>query len=325
MILEQIKQLVASDMDAVDHIIRKNLNSDVSLIREITEYIVKSGGKRLRPMLVLLSAGALAYEGDNHHKLAAVVEMIHTATLLHDDVVDESDLRRGRKTANTVYGNAASILVGDFLYSKTFQLVLDVDQKVVMPVIKVLSSASVLIAEGEVMQLMNCHNADIDEASYLQIICYKTAKLFECSTQVGAIIAGASPLTESALADYGRHLGIAFQLIDDVLDYSASEAETGKHLGDDLAEGKLTLPLIYAMKHGNQEQSRCVRHAVEQGGRDDFAEVLQVIRETGALDHARARAGQESQKAIDALSILPASTYRDSLLELASFAAARSF
>lgn len=325
MILEQIKQLIASDMDAVDHIIRQNLDSDVSLIRDTTQYIVKSGGKRLRPMLVLLCAGSLAYQGTSHHKLAAVVELIHTATLLHDDVVDESDLRRGRKTANAVYGNAASILVGDFLYSKGFQLVLGIEQKSVMPVIEVLSNASILIAEGEVMQLMNCHNADIDEANYLQIICYKTAKLFECSARVGAIISEASSSIELALADYGRYLGIAFQLVDDVLDYSASEADTGKHLGDDLAEGKLTLPLIYAMKNGSQEQSGCIRHAVEQGGRDGFAEVLRVIHHTGALEHTRARAEQEAQKAIEALSILPASAYKDSLLELATFAAARSF
>ena len=325
MILEQINKLIAPDIAAVDRIIKECLDSDIRLIQQITEHIISSGGKRLRPMLVLLSSGALSYQGKSHHNLAAVVELIHTATLLHDDVVDKSDLRRGHKTANAVYGNPGCILVGDFLYSKGFQLALDIDEKSVMPVMQLLSKASVLIAEGEVMQLMNCHNADIDEETYLQVICYKTAKLFESSAQVGAVIAGASSEIEQSMAEYGRHLGIAFQLVDDVLDYSGAEAETGKHLGDDLAEGKLTLPLIYAIRSGNKTQSDCIRFAIEEGGYDHFAKVLKVIRETDALTYARSKAKEEVNKAIDTLSVLPASAYKDSLLELALFAESRSF
>lgn len=320
--LEQLNNLIGPDMKAVDAVIRTRLHSDVALVQQVAEYIINAGGKRLRPSLVLLAAGALGYRGTTHHELAAIVELIHTSTLLHDDVVDESDLRRGRETANALFGNAASVLVGDFLYSRTFQMMVDVGD---MRVMRVLSDATNVIAEGEVLQLMNCHDADVDEARYLQVIRFKTAKLFEAAAQIGAIIGGASPEVEQRLAEYGMHLGTAFQLIDDVLDYSGAEVETGKHLGDDLAEGKPTLPLIYVMQHGSAEQAACVRQAIENGGRDDFPAVLAAIRETGALEHARAQAKVEADFAANAILTLPASTYKDSLLELPLFVVARSF
>ena len=320
--LEQLYNLIGPDMKAVDAVIRERLHSEVVLVRQVAEYIIQSGGKRLRPALVLLSAGALGYRGTHHHELAAVVEFIHTATLLHDDVVDESDLRRGRQTANAMFGNAASVLVGDFLYSRAFQMMVEIDD---MRIMRVLSDATNVIAEGEVLQLMNCHDADLDEARYMQVIRYKTAKLFEAAAQLGAIIGGGSPEIERSMADYGMHLGTAFQLIDDVLDYSGAEDETGKHLGDDLAEGKPTLPLIYVMQNGTAEQAACVRHAIENGGRDDFQNVLAAIRATGALAHAKRQATIEAERASAALEVLPASQYKDSLLELCSFAVARNF
>jgi octaprenyl-diphosphate synthase len=320
--LEQLYNLIGPDMRAVDAVIRKRLHSEVVLVRQVAEYIVQSGGKRLRPALVLLVAGAFGYRGTHHHELAAVVEFIHTATLLHDDVVDESDLRRGRQTANAMFGNAASVLVGDFLYSRAFQMMVEVGE---MRVMRVLSDATNVIAEGEVLQLMNCHDADVDEARYLQVIRYKTAKLFEAAARLGAILGGATPELERSLADYGMHLGTAFQLIDDVLDYSGAEVETGKHLGDDLAEGKPTLPLIHVMQNGTPEQAACVRRAIENGGRDDFAQVLAAIRATGALEHAKRQAATEVERAAAALDALPASQYKDSLLELSVFAVARSF
>ena len=320
--LEQLYNLIGPDMKAVDAVIRERLHSEVVLVRQVAEYIIQSGGKRLRPALVLLSAGALGYRGTHHHELAAVVEFIHTATLLHDDVVDESDLRRGRQTANAMFGNAASVLVGDFLYSRAFQMMVEIDD---MRIMRVLSDATNVIAEGEVLQLMNCHDADLDEARYLQVIRFKTAKLFEAAAQLGAIIGGGSPAIERSMADYGMHLGTAFQLIDDVLDYSGAEAETGKHLGDDLAEGKPTLPLIYVMQNGTVEQVACVRHAIESGGHDDFPNVLAAIHATGALEHAKRQATVEAELASAALEALPASQYKDSLLELCSFAVDRSF
>lgn len=320
--LDQLYSLIGPDMKAVDAVIRQRLHSEVVLVRQVAEYIIQSGGKRLRPALVLLAAGALDYRGHHHHDLAAVVEFIHTATLLHDDVVDESALRRGRETANAMFGNAASVLVGDFLYSRAFQMMVEVDD---MRVMRVLSDATNVIAEGEVLQLMNCHDADVDEARYLQVIRYKTAKLFEAAAQLGAILGGASPGAEAGLAAYGMHLGTAFQIIDDVLDYSGQEAETGKHLGDDLAEGKPTLPLIYVMQNGMPDEAALVRNAIEQGGRDDFAEVLAAVRRSGALDHARRVASAESQRAVEAIVDLPASQYKDSLLQLSAFAVSRSF
>jgi octaprenyl-diphosphate synthase len=293
----------------------------VALVRQVAEYIIHSGGKRMRPALVLLAAGALDYEGQRHHDMAAVIEFIHTATLLHDDVVDESALRRGRDTANAIFGNAASVLVGDFLYSRAFQMMVEVDD---MRVMQVLSDATNIIAEGEVLQLMNCHDADVDEARYMQVIHYKTAKLFEAAARLGAILAKSTPEMEQAMAAYGKHLGTAFQLVDDVLDYSGEEADTGKSIGDDLAEGKPTLPLIYVMKHGTSEQAACVRKAIESGGRDDFMAVLDAIRQSGALDHAMARAEQEAELARVAIAQLGSSNYKKALLQLTSFAVERN-
>lgn len=321
MTLEQLNALIGPDMQAVDAVIRDRLHSDVVLVRQVAEYIINSGGKRMRPALVLLVAGALGYQGRQHHELAAVVEFIHTATLLHDDVVDESELRRGRDTANTAFGNAASVLVGDFLYSRAFQMMVDVDN---MRVMRVLSDATNVIAEGEVLQLMNCHDADVDEARYMQVIHYKTAKLFEAAAQLGGIIGLADPAMEEAFVRYGMHLGTAFQLVDDVLDYSGQEAETGKHIGDDLAEGKPTLPLIYVMQHGSPEQAACVRKAIENGGREDFPAVLAAIQQTGALQHARARAEQEAEQARDAISALGDSIYKKALLQLSFLAVQRN-
>ena len=319
--LAALNALIEPDMRAVDAVVRMRLHSDVVLVRQVAEYIISAGGKRLRPALVLLSAGTLGYQGTHHHVLAAVVEFIHTATLLHDDVVDESDLRRGRSTANAMFGNAASVLVGDFLYSRAFQMMLTVDD---MRVMRVLADATNIIAEGEVLQLMNCHNADIEVEQYLQVIRFKTAKLFEAAARLGAMLGGASPEIETKLASYGMHLGTAFQLIDDVLDYSGEEATTGKHLGDDLAEGKPTLPLIHVMQQGNAGQSACVRNAIEHGGRGDFSEVLGAIYATDALAVTRRHAEAEIDMAIVALHALPASTYRESLLQLARFAIARN-
>jgi octaprenyl-diphosphate synthase len=319
--LEQLQKLLAADMQAVDQVIRDRLHSDVVLVKQVAEYIIGGGGKRLRPALVLLSAGALGYRGTTHHTLAAVVEFIHTATLLHDDVVDESALRRGQPTANTLFGNAASVLVGDFVYSRAFQMMVSAGD---MRVLEVLADATNVIAEGEVLQLMNCRNADIDEESYLQVIRYKTAKLFEAAGRLGAILAGASAETERALATYGSHLGTAFQLIDDVLDYSGEAGVIGKNIGDDLAEGKPTLPLIYAMRKGNAEQAALVRRAVSTEGLAELEGVLAAIRGSGALEYTQRQAQAEADAARDALSEIPASQYRDSLIQLASFAVTRS-
>ncbi|WP_374328797.1 octaprenyl diphosphate synthase [Azonexus sp.] len=321
MTLEQLYALIGPDMKAVDAVIRERLYSDVVLVRQVAEYIINSGGKRMRPALVLLAAGAMGYQGARHHELAAVVEFIHTATLLHDDVVDESELRRGRQTANAAFGNAASVLVGDFLYSRAFQMMVAVDN---MRVMQVLSDATNIIAEGEVLQLMNCHDADVDEERYMQVIHYKTAKLFEAAARLGGIIGGAEPALEAALATYGMHLGTAFQLVDDVLDYSGQEADTGKHLGDDLAEGKPTLPLIHAMQHGTPEHAACVRRAIEEGGRDAFPEVLLAIQQSGALKHTRARAAKEAEQARAAISLLGDSLYKKALLELTFLAVERN-
>ena len=307
-------------MQAVDEVIRTRLHSDVALIRQVGEYIVRSGGKRLRPALVLFTAGAMGYKGTHHHELAAVVEFIHTASLLHDDVVDESDLRRGNKTANAIYGNAAAVFVGDFMYSRAFQMMVGVDS---MHVMRVLADATNVIAEGEVLQLLNCHNADVVIDDYLRVIRYKTAKLFEAAARLGGIVGGADPETEARLADFGMHLGTAFQLIDDVLDYSADEADTGKHLGDDLAEGKPTLPLIHVMQHGTPAQAALVRGAIEHGGRDDFAAVLAAIQDSGALAETLRYAQAEAKRAIEAISVLPPSNFKDALLQLSDFAVRR--
>lgn len=309
-------------MQAVDAVVRTKLHSDVPLVCQIAEYIIASGGKRMRPALLLLCAGACGYRGEQQHVLAAVVEFIHTATLLHDDVVDESSLRRGRKTANAQFGNAASVLVGDFLYSRAFQMMVGVGN---MRVMEVLAEATNVIAEGEVLQLMNCHNADVEVDAYLKVVRYKTAKLFEASARLGGILGGASPKTEAGLAAYGMHLGTAFQIVDDVLDYSGDEANIGKHLGDDLAEGKPTLPLIHVMKHGNEQQSAIVRNALEQGGRDQFDQIIEAVRETGALEAAMAVAKEEVVMAGKVLEVLPDTQYRNALIQLLGFAVARTY
>lgn len=320
--LPDLYTLIADDMQAVDAVIRSRLHSDVALVRQVAEYIVAGGGKRMRPALVLLSAGALGYRGRQHHELAAVVEFIHTATLLHDDVVDESDLRRGRQTANAMFGNAASVLVGDFLYSRAFQMMVGVGD---MRIMAVLADATNTIAEGEVLQLMNCHDADIDVEAYLRVIRYKTAKLFEAAARLGAIIGGADPELEEGFAHYGMHLGTAFQLIDDVLDYSGEESETGKHVGDDLAEGKPTLPLIHVMRHGAAADAACVRKAIEEGGREAFPQVLAAVQASGALDATRRQAEAEARSACAAIERLPASIYRNALLELPLFSVSRRY
>ena len=309
-------------MSGVDRVIRQRLHSDVPLIRQVSEYIIGGGGKRLRPAVVLLAAGACGYSGGAHYQLAAVVEFIHTATLLHDDVVDDSDLRRGRATANTLFGNPASVLVGDFLYSRAFQLMVEQTN---IRVMQVLADATNTIAEGEVLQLLNCHNPAVTEEDYLRVIHYKTAKLFEAAGQIGAIISQSTPEVEASLARYGMHLGTAFQLIDDVLDYSGDHAETGKNLGDDLAEGKPTLPLICAIQRGTPGQAELIRGAIEHGGLQEFQPVLAAIRDTGALDYTRRQAMLESQRAMEAVASLPHSSYRDSLLQLAAFAVSRTY
>ncbi len=322
MSFEPIKQLLAADMAIVDQVIRARLQSEVALVSQVGEYIVSGGGKRLRPALVVLSAKALGYTGKHHHDLAAVVEFIHTATLLHDDVVDESDLRRGRATASALFGNAASVLVGDFLYSRAFQMMVQVND---MRIMQTLADATNIIAEGEVLQLLSCHDASVDATSYLRVIHCKTAKLFEAAMRLGAILAAATSTHEQAVVEYGMHLGTAFQLVDDVLDYSGDEQATGKNLGDDLAEGKPTLPLIYAMQHGNASQAAVVRMAIEQGDLGHFAEVLEVIKQTGALEYTRQQAQQESDAACAALAVLPDTDYKQSLLQLAHFAATRQY
>lgn len=322
MSIEAIRRCIEADMRATDEVIRDRLHSDVDLINQISEYIINSGGKRLRPALVLLSAGAFGYRGQHHYELAAVVEFIHTATLLHDDVVDESSLRRGHATANAMFGNAASVLSGDFLYSRAFQIMAGVNS---LRIVQVLSDATNVIAEGEVLQLLNCRDADIDEARYIQVIHYKTAKLFEAATRLGAILSDASAEDEEAMAKYGMRLGTAFQLIDDVLDYSGNHEDTGKNVGDDLAEGKPTLPLIHALRNGNAQQAAIIRKAIEQGGLDELAPVLQTIRETGALDYVREQARKEADQARAAISHLPPSNHKDSLLQLTDFAVTRNY
>jgi octaprenyl-diphosphate synthase len=313
---------IDADMRAVDAVVRARLHSEVVLVRQVAEYIISAGGKRMRPALLLLSASACNYSGTHHHELAAVIEFIHTATLLHDDVVDESSLRRGRDTANSVFGNPASVLVGDFLYSRAFQIMVGVGS---MRVMQVLADATNIVAEGEVLQLMNCGNADITVDAYLQVIRYKTAKLFEAAGRLGAILGNASPEIEEALAAYGTHIGTAFQLVDDVLDYSGQEAETGKHLGDDLAEGKPTLPLIHVIQHGTAEQAALVRAAIETASGDRFAEVLVAVRSSGALDSARQLGLDEADLAKAALAPLPNSKFRETLLQLADVAVHRSY
>ena len=314
-------ELVAPGMSAVDALIRRRLASEVVLINRIADYIISAGGKRIRPMLVLLFAEALGFRGPQRHELAATVEFIHTATLLHDDVVDESQLRRGRPTANALFGNAASVLVGDFLYSRAFQMMVSVDR---MRVLEVLSEATNVIAEGEVLQLMNLHDPDLGVADYLKVIRFKTAKLFEASARLGAILAEAPPEVETACADYGRALGTAFQLIDDLLDYEGTTSALGKNVGDDLREGKPTLPLLIAMARGTAAQRELIRDAIVGGGAERFDEVIGIVRATGALDATRQAAQGEIDIAIRSLARLPGSPEREALLYLCARSLDRS-
>lgn len=307
-------------MLAVDRLIQESLRSDVLLVSQVSEYIVSSGGKRLRPLIVLLAARALGYQGSHHVNAAAIIEFIHTATLLHDDVVDHSDRRRGRDTANTVFGNQASVLVGDFLYSRAFQMMVAIDN---MPVMRILADATNTIAAGEVMQLMNVHDPDVTEESYLQIIYRKTARLFEAGAQIAAVLTRRDPGDETAMIAYGRHLGCAFQLVDDALDYDASPDELGKNLGDDLAEGKPTLPLIYAMQNGTKPERELIRSAVENEGIDKLDQIQAIIESTGALQYTAARAQEAADLAIRALSGIPDSDYKEAMIAIADFAVKR--
>jgi octaprenyl-diphosphate synthase len=316
-----IAHSIAADMDAVNSVIRRKLHSEVSLVNQIAEYIISAGGKRIRPVLVLLMANAYSYKGSAHHELAAVVEFIHTATLLHDDVVDESSLRRGRATANALFGNAASVLVGDFLYSRSFQMMVGLNN---MRVMQILSDATNVIAEGEVMQLLNMHDPDVSQERYLQVIRSKTAKLFEAAAELGALIAGANDAQIAAAGEYGRSLGTAFQLIDDVLDYAGDANEIGKNVGDDLREGKPTLPLIYLMENGTPEQRELVRTCIEQGDEQHFDTILAAITSSGALDYTRQQAETAAQRAAEAIADLPDSVYKESLLQLADFSVNRT-
>lgn len=317
--LTQLISPISSDMEAVNAVIRERLNSDVVLIRTIGDYIVGAGGKRMRPAMVLLVAKALGYDGDKHHLLAAVVEFIHTATLLHDDVVDESDMRRGRNTANAMFGNAASVLVGDYLYSRSFEMMVESGS---MKAMTVLSAATTIIAEGEVLQLLNVHDPDVSLDRYLQVVRYKTAKLFEAAAEVGAIVAGATPEQQRAAATYGRHIGTAFQLIDDVLDYSGDAQLLGKSVGDDLREGKPTLPLIRVMQVGDAAQQQLIRDAI-RSGEADFMAVAHAIQQTDALAYTREAAIAEAALARDALAEFPVSVHQETLLKFCSFAVER--
>jgi octaprenyl-diphosphate synthase len=321
--LEFLTPVIGDGMRHVDAALRRALDSDIVLVRQVADYIIAGGGKRLRPAILLLSAGACGHAGPEQHTLAAVIEMIHTATLLHDDVVDESGQRRGRATANATFGNAAAVLVGDFLYSRAFQMMVEVDR---MDVLRIVSDATNVIAEGEVLQLMNSGDVSIDERAYLTVIHRKTAKLFEAAAELGAVIAGCDAGRCDAFARYGRHAGTAFQIMDDVLDYSGDAGAIGKNLGDDLAEGKMTLPLIRALALGTAAEAATIRHAIEGGGRlTDFAPVLAVLERTGALAYARERAADEARLAATSVTGLPASPHLRSLLELSAFAADRAF
>lgn len=321
MTLEEIRALSDADMAEVNAAILQQLNSDVALINQLGYYIISGGGKRIRPMIAVLAARALDYQGHGHITVAALIEFIHTATLLHDDVVDESDLRRGKATANAAFGNAASVLVGDFIYTRAFQMMTSLDS---MRILQLMASATNVIAEGEVQQLMNCNDPDISEDNYMQVIYSKTARLFEAAAQSSAILAGASEQQELAMHDYGRYLGTAFQLIDDLLDYSAGN-ELGKNLGDDLNEGKPTLPLLHAMHSGTPEQAAMIRKAIEEGnGRDLLDPVLAAMQACGSLAYTQQRAEEEADKAIQALSCIPDSPYREALIGLAHLAVHRN-
>ncbi len=319
--LNAIRALADDDMTSVNQMIFDQLHSDVALINQLSFYIINGGGKRLRPLLAILAARAVEYQGDAHVKLAAIIEFIHTATLLHDDVVDESTMRRGRETANALFGNQASVLVGDFLYTRSFQMMTELKS---LKVLEDLADATNVLAEGEVLQLMNCNDADTSEESYMQVIYCKTARLFEAATHLAAVLAERDEATCQAMSDYGRYLGTAFQLVDDVLDYTADAEELGKNLGDDLAEGKPTLPLIHAIAHANGEESQRIRNAIENGGCDEVEAVVATLKHTGSLEYTMQRAVEEADKAIAALAILPESPYKRALEGLARIAVERS-
>jgi octaprenyl-diphosphate synthase len=320
--IEDIRALIRIDAAAVDQLILKRLDSEVALINELGRYIINSGGKRLRPLLVLLAARACGYQGEHHLELAAVIEFIHTATLLHDDVVDASELRRSNQTANAIWGNEAAVLVGDFLYSRAFEMMVSVGS---MRVMEILSRTTNVIAEGEVLQLLNCHDPDTTEERYRDVIRYKTAKLFEASSRLGAVLGKQPPAIEQAMARYGMHLGTAFQLIDDALDYGSSGGNIGKNIGDDLAEGKPTLPLIHAMRHGTPEQVKVIRAAIKNGGLEHIGLVLEAIESTNAIAYTAQSAQREADLAIEALAELPASSYKEALYGLAEFSVNRDY
>lgn len=322
---KQIQQLVETDMQAVNDLIQRRLQSDVALVNQLSHYIINSGGKRLRPMLALLMARACGYTGDRHVDIAAIVEFIHTATLLHDDVVDESEMRRGKDTANTVWGNQAAVLVGDFLYSRSFEMMVDVDE---MRVMQIMAKTTNIIAEGEVLQLLNVNDADTTEARYMEVIYSKTAKLFEAACQLGAVLSGLSSEQEKSVAQYGVHLGTAFQLVDDILDYSTDAQALGKNVGDDLAEGKPTLPLIIALKRsegaGASEDSSLIRKAIKEGGLAHIQAIMQIINNTDSLNITKEVAVAEIKKAIACLDCLEDSEYKTALIDLAIFSSNRT-
>ena len=320
--LEEIRALVTEDLQRVDQTIVQRLASDIVLVNQVSQYIIGAGGKRLRPLSVVLAARACGHQGQKHVPAAAIIEFIHTATLLHDDVVDGSDLRRGRNTANHVFGNEASVLVGDYLYSRSFQMMVELGD---LRIQEVMANATNTIAEGEVLQLMNAHDPETTEQRYLEVIYRKTAKLFEAGAQMAAIVSGSPREIEQAMVDYGRHLGTAFQLVDDVLDYKATAEELGKNLGDDLAEGKPTLPLIYALAHAPAAEAVRLREAIETGGIDDLDQITRLIETSGGLEYTARMARREKELAVEALGRLPASKYRDALVTLADFAVARTY
>lgn len=319
--IQSIQALAQEDMTQVNALINEQLHSDVVLINQLGSYIINAGGKRMRPMLTVLAARALAYKGSEHCNIAAIIEFIHTATLLHDDVVDESNMRRGRETANALFGNSASVLVGDFLYTRSFQMMTQLNN---MHIMNILSDATNIVAEGEVLQLMNCNDPSTTEASYMEVIYCKTAKLFEAATRLAAVIAGQDENIEHAMAEYGKHLGTAFQLVDDILDYTADAKEMGKNVGDDLAEGKPTLPLLYAMANGTPAQAQLISDAIEHcNGMENLTEILAIMEQTGSLTYTQKQAEAEADKAINALSVLPSSPHKDALISLAHIAANR--
>lgn len=317
-----IREPVKEEIIAVNQLIKQELHSDVVLVNQIGSYIVNSGGKRLRPLLLVLATKALNYTGKQHLKLATAIEFVHTASLLHDDVVDESNLRRGQETVNSAWGNSASVLVGDFLYSRAFEIMVSANN---LRVMQQIAETTTALSEGEVLQLLNIHNSATTEEIYLEVISRKTAILFRSAAQLSAILAEAPPAVEESLIDYGLHLGIAFQLIDDVLDYRADPEQTGKNLGDDLAEGKPTLPLIYAIQQSTEEQANVIRKAIEDGNRDAFAEVYQIVESSDAIAYTESRAREEAQTAIESLSLIPPSKYKDAMIALAEFSVQRNY